>query len=399
MIWRLLIFTALTLTPETASADYTAAGLQIGHPQIDKDGGRLYARLRYSVTESQALDAADLDFYATGLLSFGDAQASSFETHLIQEAYATHQTDRMALAIGRQLMLWGVADGFNPCDVITPSNFQLPAYAAKDPRFGVDAFHAEFALSDSLTLTGFAAYRPVSNLLPKGLDPTGTLDPDTPLRPDENGYGARLEWQADIGDLNVSAYRGPARFAVVAHDGTATTAKLPDVAMLGADFETVLGPWRLFSEIALHRFDGLDAVFLPDDEAQGVVGAELELSGANRLSLQFFHRNTQTDRPVATGALAPLSTGARKTYGQYADTQTGASVSYFWESADTLWSAEFSLATWMQDDTYVRARAKYRISDSQALYLYGDTFNGPDNSPFGALSDTSTLSFEYRQFF
>ncbi|MEL6677743.1 MAG: hypothetical protein AAFQ51_03485 [Pseudomonadota bacterium] len=400
--WSLCAAVAIVAATSSGAVaqNYVAGGLQIGSPDTEEDGVSPFARLRYGTEVATRVGEADLGIEATGLVSAGAGQDNVYRTHLFQEAFAIYQTERVTLSVGRQLILWGVADGFNPTDVVTPRNFQLPAHALKDPRFGVDAAVLEVSLSDAATLTTFATYRPSTNLLADGLDPTETLDREKPFRPEGNGFGGQFAWLGELGDLTFSAYRGPARFAVVIPEAAGTVAAAPDITMIGADFDTVVGPWRLYSEVALHQYDGDFATeYLPDDEILAVFGAEFELSGVNRAGAQLFYRNLQTNRPTASGPLAALSEGARRTYGQFDERQVGASLTYFWESEDTLWSGDISVASWFEGDSFVRARGKYRLSDTQAIYLYSDVFGGPDDAPFGVLADTSTFNLEYRHFF
>lgn len=386
-----------------ALGGYAALSLQNGSPNANAAGTEIVAKLRYELDKEINVGQSSLSFSAAGLLQFGSENFKPFRTHVVQEANATYETDHFALRFGRQLILWGVADGFNPTDVITPRNFQMPSHGLKEPRFGVDALKFDLALGDDATFTAFAITRKPTDLWPSGFDPTDTLSEVKPIRTKSEGYGARLNWQSSLGDFNISAFHGPARGPLVFPTATGLQSGAPDLEMIGFDFATVVGSWRLYTELAFSTFSAGESSiadqFLPNNEFQAVVGAEKELEDSSRLAFQFFYRDLRSERSEVTGAMAAFSTAARQSYGQFDTIQTGASISHNWESQNTDWSTSLTVSSWFQNDTYVRARAKYRVNDNQSIYLYGDWFDGPSNSPFGYLSDTSSISLEYRLFF
>jgi len=398
-----LALVLLGTTVQPASAQYAAIIAKGGSPNVDTDGAKVVGRLRYELERETSVGDSLLSFSAGGLLSFGDDTEGPNRTHAVQEAFVSYQASRVEFSLGRQLVLWGVADGFNPTDVVTPFNFQLTSFGSRDARFGVDGVTLDAALTDSLSLSALAIFDKPTDLLSRGFDPTGTFDPDAPFRTGDTGYGARLNWQSSLGDFYLSAYQGPSNQGVIVPSGTGTAVAAPEITMVGLDFDTVVGPWRLYTEAAVHTYSGGHASiapqFLPDDEFQGVFGAEYELTGSNRLGLQVFYRDLLTNRPTGSGVGALLSNASREIFGQYGTRQTGTSISYSWESPSTRWSADATVATWFEGDVFARLRGKFRIDDQQSLYLYGDWFDGPSGSPFGELRDTSSISLEYRYFF
>lgn len=398
--WTFAALAVVTVTPQYASAQYAAIAVQAGSPNADTNGVQMLGKLHYRLERDFDVGDGLLVLAARGLLTFGERIEPQLHTNLVQEANIVIETECIALRLGRQLVLWGVADGFNPTDVATPTNYQLASYGTRDLRFGVDGLLAEFALSDSTTLSALAITHNKTSLMSRGLDPTATHDPDQPYRARDQGYGVRLSWLSPIGDFNLSGYQGPGSLALVIPSAAGTSLASPEIKMYGLDFDTVVGPWRIYAELGLHRYSGGEKhvadAFLPDDEFQTVAGVERELSGANRLGFQVLHRELQTDRASATEVAAPFSDGARESYGQYATNQTGASLISFWESPSTEWSGDVTLASWFQDDSYLRVRGKYRINENQSIYLFGSWFFGPSNSAFGDLSDTSSTSLEYR---
>lgn len=399
-----IIFGVLGLSIATPSmANYLALGVQSGSSTLGDNSTATIARLSYDFQHNGDLGGLDTELTFGGLLTSDERIGNAVGTHLVREANVSFQQDAFSVTFGRQLILWGTADGFNPTDVITPTNFQLASYGLQDSRFGVDGLHASVYLGDAVVVSAFSIFDKPTNLLAQGFDPTNTLDADAPYRSGQNGYGLRANWQSGWGDLNLSYYQGPASTPIVTPTGSGTTTTAPEISMIGLDLDTVVGSWRLYSEMAFHHYSAstssLSEAYLPDDEFQLAVGAERELNGANRLAFQVFQRELTTDRPVSAGATGAFSLGARQAYGQYDDSQTGASLRYSWESDDTIWSGDITYSTWFEQDSYVRVRGKYRLGDHQSIYLYGDWFDGPAGSPFGTLTDTSSVTLEYRHFF
>src|SRR5882724_2942980 len=126
--WLLLI--TMVLGCSTASAEFTwsaTAGV------IGGDGSRGLHRddLDYRGAE---LDARAVEKMSAGSLSvsvgvdtnLGETQGERRTTYELQEGVYVWTWNRWELAVGRQRLQWGRADGVNPTDVWTPRSYDRP---------------------------------------------------------------------------------------------------------------------------------------------------------------------------------------------------------------------------------------------------------------------------------
>jgi hypothetical protein len=380
---------------------HVALGFAVGHPDLDTEDTKPLARLDYRLSHRAAIGTADLAFVLGGELSADEPGA--LRTHALREAYVEISGEAGSFGLGRHVQVQGVADGFNPTDVVAPRNFRLSRYETEANRFGLDGVWGTAFLGESLTVSGYAYDGRRSNLLPNGVYSGGLSLPDRPVESADPAYGGRVSYLAGIGDLGFSFYRGGAAHPVLVLSGGDVLAAVPELTMVGIDADTVFGAWRIYGEVALHRYSaGEFAVadgFLPDDEILSVLGVERELPDGSSLGFQIFHRNLQGERNPDGGIGAELAGAVRSVYGQHEDAQTGASLSFTWSSEDTRWNAEALVSSWFEGDHYLGLRMKYRLSDQSALYLHGTWMDGPDGTLFGDLRDSSNLALEYRYFF
>ena len=398
-----VLMCSATLAQAEVSGHF-ATSMIFGGPDFTADGTYATGSLRYFTDHEVEADLGPLEFHLDGQVTLSaNSGAAINATQSLRQAYVEFGGETFVVGLGRHVSVRGVADGFNPIDVVSPRNYRLSAYETQANRFGVDGIWGSLFLGTDVTIEAQVLAGKKSNLLPDGTYNSGFALPDRPVESDDLAIDARLGWSAEFGDLSVSAYSGPANQPFLAPDGAGTAAVLPGLTMVGAEFDAVIDVWRLYGEVAYHAYDAgaFDVAdgFLPDDEILAVLGAERELDGANRLGVQVFFRHLQEARDPATGPAALLATTARQIYGQFDDRQIGASLSFVWESEDTRTSAEVAVSSWFQGDRYLRLRGKHRLGPDQALYLHADLLDGPAASPYGALKDSSTVGLEFRQSF
>ena len=404
--FRLLSLALAVLWPAgtaiaTEFEGHLAFGFNTGRADFDHSDTRALARLEYKLSHETTLGAAGLDLVLGGELWAGEPDLN--RTHYLREGYVEFSGDAGRIGIGRQVRVQGVADGFVPTDVVAPRNFRLSRYETEGNRFGLDGIWGTVFLGENVTLSGYLYDGRRSNVMPSGLYKGGLALPDRPVDSDDPVFGGRLSYRASIGDFGISYYRGSAAYPVLASNGLSIDPVVPELEMVGLDADTVFGPWRIYGEVALLKYQAgeFDVAqgYLPDDELQAVLGVERELEGGSRLAVQLFHRALQNERDPQAGPGRDLAEAVRIVYGQFDDRQTGASLSYNWSSDDARWNVEAAASSWFHDDHYLSLRAKYSMSDKSALYLNAIWFDGPEDTLYGAFSESTNLGLEYRYFF
>ena len=97
--------------------------------------------------------------------------------HLARQAWVKVAGKSFDIQAGRQLLIWGRADRFNPTDNLTPHDYRFLTIDDQGQRFGATGLVGRYFLSDDLTLTG--VYLPffTSSQLPEGIIPAGVPRP------------------------------------------------------------------------------------------------------------------------------------------------------------------------------------------------------------------------------
>ena len=375
---------------------YVAPMVLSGSPDLnDNDAGvgvTLAADGRFDLLDEPALSAV----LSGRLQVLSQFEQQSF-THLPREAYLEYRQENFDLRVGRQVLLTGVADGFNPTNVFSPQNLRFQTYEDFGDRFGIVSAQVIGYLSDTLTVSALASPFHVSSVLPNRED-LGPLSPDAePLTEMAGSYALRVDHRGQGLDLGLSLYRGLGNTPFLRFDGTEFDYAVPDLTMVGGDVVYVTGPFRGYAEAAYLAYDG-DSSFAPRDEFAGIVGLEYEATSEIRLIGQAFHRQIDGAPaiPALPGALVAAAIN-RASFGQFGHMQTGASFSVRYMAPDGETSGDVTLASWFDDsDYYLRARVKRRVTDNQAVYVRADLYAGDSKTVFGSLSDSSRVALEYR---
>jgi hypothetical protein len=283
--------------------------------------GQLSPRLSFTVTPRISIDAADRAGSAVRLLEDGLQRPGLG----LAEAFLRYYGQKWELSAGKQVLTWGVADGFRPTDVASPRDFLSVADSFK---LGVPALNAYRTGSKlNLQLLAVPHFSPHRLPLPDnrwarppegadvyretfGLEPViDDLDRELPSTTlDDVQLGLRLSSStlATGWDLALSFFRGfdpygVFRVALEAPPLVDLTYVYPEYRQVGGSFSTVRGRFELHGEAALH-----DTVRneLEDDYLQYVAGTNVTLlpKGLDQLVLTFEYAGESVldERPDTT---------------------------------------------------------------------------------------------------
>lgn len=257
-------------------------------PHVASEGGEResYAELRARVLAERRFDLGGR--VRLMLAGFADALvadrppsgAASAGIVRPQEVHVEARWSKADLRIGWTRVIWGRLDEFLPTDVVNPQDltrFFLEGRA--EGRLPVAMVRARYLPSDRLGLEGlyvpfFRRGRfdqldePTSpfNVTPRTTCAFAPASPCVPLplvtdapvnRAGSAQGGLRLNATSGRVDWAISAYRGFESLPLYelspqsSPPGSVLRERFPRFTMLGADFETVRGPWGLRGEVAL----------------------------------------------------------------------------------------------------------------------------------------------------
>lgn len=193
-----------------------------------------------------------------------------------QELKVTVHAKRFDIAAGLGRVVWGRLDELQPTDVINPIDVSRFFFEGRsEARLAVPLVHGTLYAGDKASLEGIYVPffrrgrfdRLAERSSPFNLAPSEVAFSDlTPGRAAGNSQGgARLNVTSGRVDWSVSGYRGFRPFGI--YSAVATPPGLarvyPRFTMIGADFETVSGPWVVRGEAAVFPRDVFQAPAQP----------------------------------------------------------------------------------------------------------------------------------------
>jgi hypothetical protein len=219
--------------------------------------------------------------------TLGGAGTSTAAVVRPADLYVEHRGTMFDLRAGMSRIVWGRLDEFQPTDVVNPVDLSRFVFEGRgESRLPVALVRGRAFLPGSSTLEAIVV--PVFRggrfdqleeaTSPFRLAPPGRLERNEPGMSWSNMQGgarftstvARLDWA-------VSAWRGFEHFPAYLPSSVGYTAVFPRFNMIGADFETVRGPWGLRGELAW--FDGVSP-----RSFEGGIGADRR-AGSYRVAL------------------------------------------------------------------------------------------------------------------
>jgi hypothetical protein len=328
--------------------------------------------------------------------------------HWWREAYAEYAEGDLDVRLGRQLVIWGRADKFNPTDVVTPSDFGFLTTDDQGQRFGVIAATARYALTDELNLIGVFSPAFRSSILPRGIVPGG-IDVPSGRNPDVDvqspQFGIKLDRTGAGFDASLSYYHGLATSPGLTFSADRGLNLVnPRIDMVGADFAFTRGQWGFRGEAAYTAIDNgaFPGNTGPHSTFFSVLGVERELDEHNLLLFQYLHRNVFGHVAVEDIAppLQPLARVNQVIYGQFDRVQDGVALSLNSHWLDDTLRTELAAAVWFnRGDFVLRPKVSYSISDDWRIAGVVEFFGGPGDSQFGALRRNNRLFVELRRSF
>jgi hypothetical protein len=324
--------------------------------------------------------------------------------NILREGYADWDAGRLTVRAGKQLIVWGRADKFNPTDVITPRNYELLSSDDDDQRFGVEGVQAKYHFADEYSFTAvglpvFQSSRVSSGLLPAGI----TRDRSHESYASDNAqYGFKLDRSGESLDWSASYYRGFSTLPeVVLSDTMSLALENRRIWMAGLDFAATHGAWGIRGEAASVNLEKRAAMpeLYPHSYVYTVLGVERTVSDTLTINLQWLHKRVSdfSDPRTAPLPFEALALGNALIHDQFDRVQDGVSLSLRdkW-LLDTL-RAEISMIYFIRHRDYlVKPELRYALNDQWSAAILADLYHGPDDSFLGGLRKNSLAYAELR---
>jgi hypothetical protein len=221
----------------------------------------------------------------------------------IREAYVSLYPGKLELRLGKQIISWGRADGFNPTNNLTPRNFFVRSPQADDMDMGNFLLSGKYNLSPRLRIEGvwvpkykYSIYRFDLFRMPDYISFSEYPLPDARLK--NSSLAARLEFLFDSFDGSVSWFSGIDPMPGI-QPGTLPVPPFETFQLelfsrayrqnsLGADLAFAVGNFNIRAEGAyrmIHK-DDRNAVYAPAEDLRFVAGVDRSFGNA-RLLIQY----------------------------------------------------------------------------------------------------------------
>jgi hypothetical protein len=337
---------------------------------------------------------------------------------LLREAYVDLFCGNLDIRWGKQIIVWGRADGINPTNHCTPMDYSLRSSNTDQQRLGNTGIRAYYYLRP-FRLEGIwmPVYKP-SQLpmfeMDQGIHLTQTRTPEKTL---QNGlFAGKVNWEIPAWETSLSYLRSYALIPGFAFQGMSmTTAGLMivveprpyQVDISGFDFSTTIGRWGLRGEAA-YRVPISDSreEYIPNSDVQWVIGIDRDMFRQLNIILQYagtyvLEWDEIESRSQATVFMDPVTFAKHQLAGQ---TELIASQTHelqhalslrlawtFWH--ETLTVEVLGLYNWTAKSWICRPQVDYEVADALHIIAGGDIYGGPESTLYGRIAGTRNAGY------
>ncbi len=343
-------------------------------------------------------------------IRFGSGYAfeEKFTEISIREAYVKLYAGKFDFSFGKQIVVWGRADGYNPTNMLALQNTIARSANEDDKRFGNWMFTSAFK-------TGIykfeAIWVPVyeSWLLPFGLIeqklgvPFGDVAyPD--FRIEKSSIALRANINASKIDGSISYFAGYSPKPGVNGSLTATGPLFNPTAyhinMLGADFQTTVGKYGLRGEFAYTiTTEDKSIPYVPNNDLQYVVGVDRSWGNFTAL-LQYSGRYVvdfeELQAPTDSALMFDFELEKRnRIFNGQKNELTHSVVGRLSQKLlhETLEASILGTYNFSTEEMMLRPKVTYSITDAMELAAGMEFFDGPDETLFGLIGDLVSAGF------
>jgi hypothetical protein len=334
----------------------------------------------------------------------------------IAELYGGYSSTTFDFFIGNQVVTWGRADGFNPTNVLTPTDYFFLSPEPDDQTISSFMLRTKLRVTTNIELDaiGIPFFNPSVYKYELFLTDENTTftKPDFPELDIKNGsYGARLNFEYPVAGFSLSYSAGYSNFYGfklqsfsidnAMNYSIINQAKTFKQNTIGADFTIPFKSINLRGEIAYkHRENYKDSMFIPNPEIAYVTGLEFNFWETSTI-LQYVGKYTlyfsALDQPAFPNPTDPQAIAAyaqtqallsstefnRKTFDQQKETNHALMVSF---NRDFLYSAlntEITAYYNFTSESYMfRPVVKWNINDMLTAKIGASVMHGPEGSLF-----------------
>ncbi|RBW52005.1 hypothetical protein DS878_01305 [Marinobacter sp. F3R11] len=318
----------------------------------------------------------------------------------ISELYIRNRDWLCTPALGKKQVIWGRADGINPTDLVSPTNYRRLTPERNDQRSGNWGLHLDCAVNQGrLQIHALNHFRFNDVPLPTT---TGVqfIEEDPSVRPT---LAVKYDVLGSTADWSVSVIDGHDLFPTFAlrnitSQGITLGQHATRMRMLGSDLTLVRGGLAYRAEIAWVDFHQASntSVARRRPYTSLIAGAEWYLGDSETVSLQSFWRHLKSLSQPSSDPLMEQIQDAQSLVSNELDTdQYGITFRYAKPLIDSKADLDiFAVWTEPRGDWMLRGRLKYALTDNFRINTGFEFFGGPEESYLGRLRNNSLTFVE-----
>lgn len=324
----------------------------------------------------------------------------------LREGYVNLYFGKFDFRIGQQVVVWGRADGFNPTNNVTPTDFIVFSPDEDDKRLSTFIAKGTYnCYPFKLEMDWIPGYK--ASILPFGnasLPPGVSRGEDhTPsLKWKNSSFGVKLDWEKPTFDGSVSYYKGYHKMPGLNYacsSGGAEIFTLPwKTQVFGADFSTAAGSFGLRGECAFTLPDSEpDSLFSsPCKQLEYTLGVDREW-GNFSLIVQYvgkyifdFDKEITAQTPLAKEVIRYNRMLFSQLEAWNHSVSIRPSISLMHE---TLKCEMFGLVNFSTEEWFLMPKATYSISDALTFCIGVQLFGGGTNTLYGFIKKSRNSGF------
>lgn len=351
---------------------------------FSKRGGKAFAEVRYRASSA-------------------DDENDAFT---LREGYVSLSAEKFDLRIGQQIIVWGRADGFNPTNNLTPTDFTTFSPDEDDKRLAnVVAKGVYYAHPVNIEFDWVPIFRsselPFENAaLPDGVEwsDDGKLDSEWK----HSSFGLKIDLEQPSVDGSLSYFRGyhklPGIRFSVADNLTGVYTEPYRVQVWGADFSTTAGSYGFRGEFAYSRPDEKTnrLYSVPCQQIEYTFGIDREWNNLS-LIMQYigkhvleFDADAASEEALSDALIQwnQMILGQQEAWNHSVSLRPSMSLWHDTMSAELLGLVNFST-----EEVFLQPKVTYDIADALVFSIGAQLFYGPDDTLYGYMEEKKNACF------
>lgn len=328
-----------------------------------------------------------------GTQSNGDARQG-----LVREAYWRNDGGAMTIKAGRQIIVWGRADGLNPTDNLSPRDFTKLTPEDGDQRYGNTALNVNYEW-EAGTLTAIWFPTAATDTIP--LIKLANVHYEV-RQPTSSQWALKWDMSGDNVDGSVSYFDGVDPMpdlvpGLLTASGATVEVQSQRTRFFGADMSMTRDGTLWHAEAALSdtQSEGSNDFLHKKPQLWFVGGGEWRIFDTTTLGLQLTYTHVfdySSAKSLTPGFEQQVAIRQAATSGQTSEDQVG----FTWRVANTwfndLLRVELSgVAAQTSGSGIARLKTDYAVTDRVKLIGGLDYYYGASDTFFGQLSDNKTV--------